>query len=125
MYHAIHPKGYWLFIAIQDVPDVDRPETWVFQLQATWKKTTEPDLAEEDISSLEKHWQRAEIMGEPFKSATSWIPEGTSISVNKMAYWVPQEWDTRGGRVIIAGDAAHPMTFRKSSQISLCEKWLC
>jgi len=119
MYHGIHPKGYWLFIAIQEVPDVDKPETWVFQLQVTWKKTTEPDLAEEDVSSVEKHWQRSEIMAEPFKSANRWIPEGTKILVNKMAYWVPQEWDTRGGRVIIAGDAAHPMTFRKCSQTSL------
>ena len=39
MYHAIHPKGYWLFTAIQDVPDPEKPETWVYQLQCTWKKT--------------------------------------------------------------------------------------
>jgi len=114
MYHGIHPKGYWQFVAIQDVPDPDKPETWVFQLQCTWKKTTEPEnITDEDISSLEKHWKRAEGMGEPFKSANLWIPEGTKISVNKMAYWVPIKWDTRGGRVILAGDAGHPMTFRK------------
>ncbi|KAK5943334.1 hypothetical protein PMZ80_004341 [Knufia obscura] len=118
MYHGIHPKGYWQFIAIQDVPDPDKPETWVFQLQTTWKKTTEPDLADEDVASLEKHWKRAEGMGEPFKSANLWIPEGTKVSVNKMAYWVPEKWDTRGGRVILAGDAGHPMTFQRGQGLN-------
>lgn len=115
MYHAVHPKGYWLFIAIQDVPDPEKPETWRFQLQTTWKKTTEPDLAEGEANSLEKHYERAQTFGEPFKSANLWIPEGTKLSVNKISYWIPEEWDTRNGRVILAGDAGHAMTFRKSS----------
>lgn len=107
MYHAIHPAGYWLFVAVQDVPDPDKPETWVFQLQTTFKKSLEPDLAEDEVSSLEKHWKRAETWGEPFKSANLWIPEGTKINVNKLSVWTPEPWDTRRGRAIIAGDAAH------------------
>ncbi|KAK5090649.1 hypothetical protein LTR05_000824 [Lithohypha guttulata] len=118
MYHAIHPRGYWLFVAIQDVPDPDKPETWVFQLQCTWKKTLEPDLSEDEVSSLEKHKKRAETFGEPFKSANLWIPEGTKLSVNKLGYWVPEKWNTRNGRVIIAGDAAHPMTFQRGQGLN-------
>lgn len=118
MYHAIHPKGYWLFIAVQDVPDPDKPETWTFQLQTTWKKTTEPDLAEEDVSSLQKHWERSQQWGEPFKSANLWIPEGTKLGVNKIAYWIPEKWNTRSGRVVLAGDAAHPMTFQRGQGLN-------
>lgn len=108
MYHAIHPAGYWLFVAIQEVPDPDKPETWIFQLQTTFKKSLEPDLADDEVSSLEKHWKRAETFAEPFKSANLWIPAGTKLNVNKLSYWVPEAWDTRQGRVIIAGDAGHP-----------------
>lgn len=118
MYFANHPAGYWLFVAIQDVPDPDKPETWVFQLQTTWKKSTEPDLAEEDVASLEKHWERAKTFGEPFKSANLWLPEGTKLNVNKMAYWIPIDWDTRGGRIMIAGDAGHPMTFHRGQGLN-------
>lgn len=115
MYHAIHPKGYWLFVAVQDIPDPEKPETWVFQLQCTWKKDTEPDLSEADVTSVAVHKKRAETFGEPFKSAVLWLPDDTKMLSNKMAYWVPVKFDTRGGRVVIAGDAAHSMTFRKFS----------
>jgi len=118
MYFGVHPKGYWQFAAIQEVPDPEKPETWIFQLQTTWRKSAEPDLADEDVSSLEEHWKRAEGMGEPFKSANLWIPKGTKISVNNMAYWEPIKWDSRGGRVILAGDAAHPMTFQRGQGLN-------
>ncbi|KAH8647899.1 hypothetical protein BX600DRAFT_443238 [Xylariales sp. PMI_506] len=112
-YHAVHPKGYWLFIAIQDAADPTRPEDWVYQLQCMWKRTAEPDTKEADLDSLERHWRRAEQFAEPFRSAHLQIPAGTKLHVNKMAYWVPQIWDTRDGRLLIAGNAAHAMTFRK------------
>lgn len=114
IYHAIHPKGYWIFVALQEAADPDRPESWVFQLQCTWKKGLEGESAEEEVASVEKHLQRAQHFGEPFKSANLWMPKDTKLNVNKISYWTPQKWDTRGGRVIIAGDAAHAMTFRKN-----------
>ena len=126
MYHAIHPSGYWLFVAVQDVPDPSDPSTWTFQLQTTWKKGTKCDPCtspsangdDEAVDSLEKHYARAETMGEPFQSANLWIPEGTKLSINKMAYWVPIPWDSRGGRVIVAGDAAHPMTCQRGQGLN-------
>ena len=113
MYHAIHPKGYWLFVALQEAADPEKPESWVYQLQCTWKKGIEGDDTE-DVGSIERHLERAQTFGEPFKSATSWMPKDTKLNINKVSYWIPKKWDTRGGRVIIAGDAAHPMTFRES-----------
>jgi len=108
MSHAIHPDGYWLWISIQDVPDPEDPATWTFQLQTTWK-TREG----EDPTSLELLKQKAVTFCEPFKSANLWIPDGTKLSSNNLSYWMPVQWDNRGGRVTLVGDAAHPMTFQR------------
>lgn len=62
--------------------------------------------------SLESLKKKAETFGEPFRSANLWIPEGTPILENKISYWIPIPWDDRNGRITLAGDAAHPMTFR-------------
>jgi hypothetical protein len=42
------------------------------------------------------------------------MPNNTKVTYDKMAYWVPVPWDNHEGRVTLAGDAAHPMTPRKS-----------
>ncbi|KAF6825163.1 FAD-binding domain containing protein [Colletotrichum plurivorum] len=46
---------------------------------------------------------------EPFRSAMEWTPEGSPCYVDEMKYWLPSAWNTHGGRVTLAGDAAHPM----------------
>lgn len=53
----------------------------------------------ENTTSLRDVWQ----------SAIDWTPEGSYVGVNEMKYWIPVPWDNRGGRVTLAGDAAHPM----------------
>lgn len=107
MYHAIHPNGYWLFVAMQEAPDPNDPTTWVFQLQTTWHRKEG-----EDVTDLARHKKMAESFGEPFKSAFQWIPEGTPLYENRISYWVPIDWDNRDGRLLLVGDAGHPMTFR-------------
>jgi 2-polyprenyl-6-methoxyphenol hydroxylase-like FAD-dependent oxidoreductase len=129
MTHAIHPDGYWLFIAsksqfdalisvskltthlaVQDVPDPNDPATWTFQLQTTWNKKEG-----EDPSSLALLKEKAQTFGEPFKSANLWVPDDTKLSSNNLSYWKPIPWDDKNGRVTLVGDAAHPMTFREST----------
>jgi hypothetical protein len=94
-------------LAVQDVPDPDNPATWSFQLQTTWHK------GQDDVTSLANLKAKAATFAEPFRSANLWIPEGTPIYENKLSYWNPIPWDDRNGRITLAGDAAHPMTFRK------------
>jgi 2-polyprenyl-6-methoxyphenol hydroxylase-like FAD-dependent oxidoreductase len=93
-------------LAVQNVPDPNDPATWSFQLQTTSHK------GKDDVMSLENLKKKAATFAEPFRSANLWIPEGTPIHENKISYWMPIPWDDRDGRITLAGDAAHPMTFR-------------
>lgn len=47
------------------------------------------------------------------------MPDDTNITYDRMAYWVPVSWDSRDGRITLAGDAAHPMTPRKHTSFVL------
>ncbi|KIW90881.1 uncharacterized protein Z519_08664 [Cladophialophora bantiana CBS 173.52] len=110
---GMHPNGYWQWISIQEVPDPNDPATWVFQLQTTWHKKEG-----EEVASLANLKAKAETMGEPFRSANLWIPEGTTVHSNNLSYWIPRPWDTRKGRILLAGDAAHPMTFQRGQGLN-------
>jgi hypothetical protein len=53
-----------------------------------------------------------------FQSAIDWTPDGSYVSINEMKYWVPTPWNNYGGRVTLAGDAAHPMLICKYSDLT-------
>ncbi|KAK0721053.1 hypothetical protein B0H67DRAFT_211733 [Lasiosphaeris hirsuta] len=46
---------------------------------------------------------------EKFQSQVDWTPEGSTSYIDEMKTWVSIPFDTRAGRVTLAGDAAHPM----------------
>ncbi|KAK7534208.1 monooxygenase [Phyllosticta citribraziliensis] len=115
MGHAIHPDGYWIWISIQEVPDPTDASTWIFQLMSTWKPREG-----EDVTSLARLKEMAQSFAEPWRSAVQWIPEGTRIFENKVSWWVTEPWDNHQGRVVLAGDAAHPMTFQRGQGLNHC-----
>ncbi|KAK3674333.1 hypothetical protein LTR78_005802 [Recurvomyces mirabilis] len=109
-----HPRGYWLWISTQEIEDPDKPEDWVFQLQWTWR------LADDrggrlgvDLAKLKA--EAEECFGEPYKTAWSKIPENTPIYTNRVSVWQPEALpnEANGGRVALAGDAAHAMSFHR------------
>jgi 2-polyprenyl-6-methoxyphenol hydroxylase-like FAD-dependent oxidoreductase len=109
-----HPKGYWLWLSIQDVPDPEKPEDWQFQLQWTWKSgASTVALAELDLQKLKA--EAAEVFGEPYRTAWLQIPEGTRVPGNKISVWEPQlvPEEAYDGRVALLGDAAHAMSFHR------------
>jgi 2-polyprenyl-6-methoxyphenol hydroxylase-like FAD-dependent oxidoreductase len=118
---AIHPAGHYIRTNVLDMPDLDKPETWTFQILSTWavKNVEDHDNDDEDqngkgsrLRRLKEHVKR-DGWAEPYKSAIEWIPEDTLILKDQLKIWKPVKWDNQNGRVTLCGDAAHAMTFRK------------
>ncbi|KAI8250057.1 FAD-dependent monooxygenase cctM [Colletotrichum sp. SAR 10_98] len=73
-----------------------------------------PDDAEEQPKTQEEHMALFKKLGsnycEPFKSVAEWVKPDTHLPIDHFGSWAKiQRWNNFGGRVLIAGDAAHPM----------------
>lgn len=112
---AIHANSFFL-ISILDIPDRNDAATWLFQIIPTMMNEDNAKIigmSHEQRLVLLK--ERAKELVEPFKSAITWVREGTEIPADVCMHWKePVAWDTKGYRVTLAGDAAHPMLPRKS-----------
>ncbi|KIX92475.1 uncharacterized protein Z520_11795 [Fonsecaea multimorphosa CBS 102226] len=124
---AVHPKSMYIGIFLLDKPDLDRPETWVFYILATWAQDNKsaPDASSADINMVAELKQRMDDWADPFKSAVEWIPDHVQAKAVPLRIWGPPDsgWDNRRGRVTLAGDAAHSMTFHRGqgANNALCD----
>ncbi|KAK4163754.1 hypothetical protein QBC43DRAFT_263623 [Cladorrhinum sp. PSN259] len=98
--------------AIQEIPSPTDPSTWQFHVFALWN---EPEIqyltGDEAITKTKECVGKAEL-AEPFRSVFAEIPSDGSKSnvfVSQLHYWVTRPWDGKGGRVTLAGDAAHAL----------------
>lgn len=118
---GIHPSGYWLWMSTQDNPSPSDPSKITFMLMTTWKKVSHPnapDVEDPRSLSLDAQKERAKTFGDPFKSAFEWIPDDHQMWFNNISIWEPFDFDTRSGRVTVAGDAAHPMSFQRGQGLN-------
>lgn len=46
---------------------------------------------------------------QPFRTAVQLIPDDYPVTFELLHYWISTLWETKNGRVTLAGDAAHPM----------------
>lgn len=116
---GIHPRGYWLWISVQEVPDPSKPETWIFQLQWTWAS----DNAFLETAKLSLPMLKAEAaatFAEPFRTAWLQIPEDTPIPTNNVSIWEPQLLPKTPlhGKEVLIGDAAHAMSFHRGQGLN-------
>ena len=122
---APHPKSMYVGIFVLDKPNLQKPETWVFYILATWAKQDSDYI--EGKNMVEELKKRMDDWADPYKSAIEWIPDDTQAKAVQLRIWGPSEtgWDNRAGRVTLSGDAAHSMTFRKCHRLfSSCRYWL-
>jgi 2-polyprenyl-6-methoxyphenol hydroxylase-like FAD-dependent oxidoreductase len=118
-----HPKSMYAGIFLLDKPDLQKPETWVFYILATWpREEADYDGTKNMVDELR---MRMDEWADPYKSAVEWIPTDTIAKAVPLRIWGPPEtgWDNRDGRVTLAGDAAHSMTFRKFSSACSPTAW--
>lgn len=112
---APHPKSMYMGIFLLDKPDLERPETWVFYILTTWPVENDTKGKEDQTSAdrLRRLRRQMEGWADPYKTIIELLPDDVEIAKNQLRIWHPQPWDNHGGRVTLAGDAAHSMTFHR------------
>ena len=102
---------------VHDIPDRDRPETWTWRPTITFRSEGSHQMT--DPAEIRKAWnEKSETLTEPFRSALLSLPDDAVIWCQRLSQWPTIGWDNKQGSVTLAGDAAHPMTYRKPDWLS-------
>ncbi|KAE9364775.1 FAD/NAD(P)-binding domain-containing protein [Stipitochalara longipes BDJ] len=113
-----NPNGIFSFLAVQDMPDPDKPETWTFQVGSSWLGQRNASLSNEERMKNVK--AAASQLSEPFRSANLWMPEDTIVNTDPISYWIPIPFETHQGRITLCGDAAHPLPPHRGQGLNHC-----
>jgi hypothetical protein len=97
---------------VHDVTSED-PAEWTWMLIQSWR-SDEPTGLEGDTILQDMYRRGRTYYAYPFNEVFTSIPLGTKVWHNRLSTWPTKAWN-RTGLVTLAGDAAHPMTFRESS----------
>ncbi|KAK4033463.1 hypothetical protein C8A01DRAFT_40065 [Parachaetomium inaequale] len=113
---TLDPNGLMTWLSLHDASSED-PADWTFMIILTWnydEKDDHASLAKDNDLLMEKARAHADTLAYPFSAVVRDIPQGTKAwYCSQMTYWPTKPWDNRGGRVTLAGDAAHAMTFHR------------
>lgn len=104
-----------LTAAVIDTPTTNPTggDYYTVQFVVSWAfrdRTGRDDVPPTDLERLAGMKRRASNFAEPFRTAILSVPYDTLVTEIKLGDWPCLEWDNSGGRVTLAGDAAHAMT---------------
>ncbi|KAH8691651.1 putative monooxygenase [Talaromyces proteolyticus] len=115
-----HPSNMYLGVFLLDKPDIERPETWVFYILSTWSLSDagihHPGSRLSELRSRMRDWF------DLFKVVVDNVPDDVEIKPDQLRIWKTRPWDNHRGRITLAGDAAHSMTFHRGQGGNLAIK---
>jgi len=125
---AIHPLGRFGFMGMQEVLDPEKPETWTFFFNNTWRLSLAEQEAQKDWTPKQRVEQMQETgkdFCEPWRSGLAWldpVEAGKHVWHFGMGIWDPRtpehQWDNNAGRVTLCGDSAHTMTVQRAQGLN-------
>lgn len=121
---APNPCGTFAWLGLHDAPDPADPESWTFFHYISFPEPRHQiSKGKSTVEHIAHQKELAKEYADPFKSAFEWLADDSPTAwYGKLQHWDPGEpdhrWDNKGGRVTLAGDAAHPMTFQRGQGLN-------
>ncbi|KAF2158985.1 hypothetical protein M409DRAFT_71333 [Zasmidium cellare ATCC 36951] len=119
---AAHPMGMFSWLSLHDGEDPDHPEDWTFYHYVSFKEPRDYENKMTNAELVARQKELAKHFVDPWKSVFEWMPDDHPVWYGKLRHWDPRDpghqWDNQAGRVTIAGDAAHPMTFQRGQGLN-------
>ena len=102
-----------------NIPNLNDPTTWEFQNYIGWWGLPHaPDL-EDAKTRMDFYRSFVSTFCEPFRTAALKLADDEVVPVYPGQQWAPtMAWDNYGGKVTLAGDAAHSMVPRQCNEYS-------
>jgi FAD binding domain-containing protein len=122
---GLHPSSKFCFFGMQYAPDASAPESWTFFFYISFICPPSEQDATASWTSAQRLAQAkdfAKSFADPWKSAYAWLPDDHPVWHMNFSDWDPSaaghRWDRHGGRVTLAGDAAHVMTYQRGQGLN-------
>lgn len=119
---AAHPDGYCAWLSLHDGDDLDHPENWTFFHYISYPEPKSHISNRTNDEHVAYQKQLASLFVDPWKSVFEWMKPDHPVWYSKLRNWDPSlpehRWDNKLGRVTLAGDAAHPMTFQRGQGLN-------
>lgn len=117
-----HPDGYCAWLSLHDGDDVEHPENWTFFHYISFPEARDQVNTRTMREHVAHQKELARRFADPWRSVFEWMPDDSEVWYSKIRNWDPSlpehQWDNRQGRVTLAGDAAHPMTFQRGQGLN-------